>query len=142
MKQKSKFFLVYSIALFSVALILILFSTFTGMRYKEENESTKGLYANAKSSAEALTKQNEELNEEITKKETEIKDLRQKNKDLTEEKEKLEAEEEKTETLLKVQLLLSERRYNEAKELFDSIEDPSVLGENGQLLYEKIRTSF
>ena len=141
MKKKSKFFLVYSIALFSVALILILFSAFTGIRYKMGTESTKVLYDGAKSNVIMLTNQNELLNRQNEEKEKEISDLKQKNEELGKEIEQHTYAEEQAEKLMQVQLFLRSKRYTDAKNLFDTI-DPSVLGGSGKDLYEQIRKSF
>ena len=141
MKKKSKFFLVYSIALFSVALILILFSAFTGIRYKMGTESTKVLYDGAKSNVIMLTNQNELLNRQNEEKEKEISDLIQKNEELSKETERYAYAAEQTEKLMQVQLFMRSKRYTDAKNLFDTI-DPSVLGDSGKDLYEQIRKSF
>ena len=139
MKQKSKFFLVYSIALFSVALILILFSQFTGMKTQTERD-------NLSSNVLALTDKNEELTKEKNEKETQILLLEQENEDLKNQlqtaQNTLAKTKEQTEKLMQVQVLLNEKKESEARTLFDTFteEDLSVLGEYGTHLYEYIRT--
>lgn len=140
--SKSKFFWVYSIALFSVAFILILFSAFTGVRYKDEQTEAQMLYQGAQSSVLNLTDENEALERENSENRREIETLTakidelEKNvADLTEENDAIQ---QANEDLLKVEGLYQNERYNDARELFETI-DPSVLGENAQAKYEYIR---
>ncbi len=141
MKKKSKFFLTYSIALFSFALILILFSAFTGIRYKMGTESTKVLYDGAKSNIISLTNENELLTRQNSEKEKMVADLLQKNQELSKEIEQHNFAIEQSEKLMQVQLFLRSKRYTDAKNLFDTI-DPSALGGSGKDLYEQIRKNF
>ena len=141
-KNKSKFFWVYSIALFSVAFVLILFSAFTGVRYKDEQTEAQMLYQGAQSSVINLTDENEALERETSANRKEIESLtkeidklEQDVADLTAQKDAIR---QANEDLLRAETLYQNRQYNEARELFETI-DTSVLGENAQAKYENIR---
>lgn len=141
-KSKSKFFWIYSIALFSMALILILFSAFTGIRYKDEQTEAQLIYQGAQSSVVSLTDENEKLARENDENKETISNLTKDKEELEQNFQKIQDEKDKlmlqTEALFRVETLKNEKRYNEARELFDTI-DPAVLGENGQARYEQLR---
>lgn len=145
MKKKSKFIWVYSIVLFSVAFVLILFSSFTGIRYKNEHTETKALYQGAQNSVLQLTDENERLQKENNEKQSTIDKLTAENNELRSIGEKSASEKQKyvdaAENLLKAQDLLNAGNKTAAKEVFDSI-DSSILGENTLKLYEKLSKKF
>lgn len=145
MKKKSKFIWVYSIVLFSVAFVLILFSSFTGIRYKNEHTETKALYRGAQNSVLQLTDDNERLQKENSEKQKRIDELTAENNELRASGEVSASEKQKyadaAENLLKAQELLNSGNKSAAKELFDTI-DSGVLGENTLKLYEKLKKKF
>lgn len=141
-KSRAKFFWIYSIALFSMALILILFSAFTGIRYKDEQTEAQLIYQGAQSSVVSLTDENEKLARENNENKETISNLTKDKEELEQNFQKIQDEKNQlmlqTETLFRAETLKSEKRYNEARELFETI-DPAVLGENGQARYEQLR---
>ena len=141
-RSRSKFFWIYSIALFSMALILILFSAFTGIRYKDEQTEAQIIYQGAQSSVISLTDENEKLVRENSENKETISALTKEKDELEQNIQKLQEEKEQlqiqTEALFRAETLRSEKRYNEARTVFETI-DASVLGENGQARYEQLR---
>ncbi len=111
MKQKSKFFLVYSIALFSVALILILFSSFMGIRNKEQTN-------NLSNNIQALQDQNETLSKEKAEKETENSELLKQIDILTNENKKLTA----TVAIMQLQSIIDSEEPDEEEALNGKLE--------------------
>ncbi len=142
MKKKSKFFWIYSIALFSAAFILILFSSFTGVRYKDEQYKAESLYQGAKSSAVSLTDENEELKKEGGQKDLKIDELTEENIQLKKSVETLTMEKGyvimQTENLLKAEKLLKSGDYNEAKAVFDDL-DTNVFSEYALSKYNELK---
>lgn len=145
MKKNGKFFLVYTIILFSVAFVLILFSSISGLRYKDAQDEKNKLFKGAQDSVVKLTEKNEDLENDNAEKAKQIETL-------TAEKKKaisdLELAKEKSETALKnedmisqVQNLYNKRDYSGAKEIFEQI-DATVLGENSKLLYENLKNKL
>ena len=145
MNKKSKFFWIYSITLFSIAFVLILFSAFTGIRNRDERSATANLYQGAKSSIEDLTKTNENITNENVKKQQEIDEMKvqnaEKDKSLTEAEEKLEKTKTAYEYLAEAQNLIDAGHYSDAKDLINKI-DPSYLDGSGKNLFERIRKKF
>ena len=154
MKQKSKFFLVYSIALFSVALILILFSSFMGIRNKEQTN-------NLSNNIQALQDQNETLSKEKAEKETENSELLKQIDILTNENKKLTAtvaimqlqsiidseepdeEEALNGKLEQIKDALDEGRISDAQTALDSFTDEekeviSLLSDDAKSIFEQI----
>lgn len=143
--KKSKFFWVYSILLFSIAFGLILFSAFTGIRYREEQDETQALFRGAQQSITSLTQEKETLEKTKAENEKTILSLTQEKDELalnlramTEMKEKQAAA---YEALLTAQQLRSERKKEEAKEVFDTI-DSSLLAEKAMEIYIKLEEWF
>jgi len=135
MKNRSKFFWIYSIALFSVAFILIGFSAFTGVRYQEEKTEARKIYQGAQSSVlelqermEELEKENSELKEQISKLKSEAEVLK-----ITAQKA------DAMEKLSKVQNLINSKNKTEAKEIFETI-DGTLLSDEALTLYEGLKT--
>ena len=145
MNKKSKFFWVYSIALFSVAFILILFSAFTGVRYKDEQYKAETLYQGAQSSAVSLTDENEELKNDNKEKETKINELSEENKKLHESVDTLTMEKNyvimQTENLLKAESLWKNKKYSEAKTVFDDL-DTNVFSEYALAKYNELKAKM
>jgi len=134
MDKKGKSFLVYTILLFSITFILILFSSFTGMRYKDAQYEKNKLFHGAQRSVVALTEENTELkkeNDELLAK------LEEKNEG--EEKEKSKAEEitNNTDKLMEVQNLYTAQRYDDAALLILDV-NPELLSETGKKLYDHL----
>ena len=125
MKKKAKFFWIYSIALFSAAFVLILFSAFTGVRYKDEQNKAEALYQGAQSSAVTLTGENEELKEDNRQKELKIDELTEENGDLKKIVDTLTFEKGyvimQMENLLKAEALWNNKKYEEAKTVFQRV---------------------
>jgi len=126
--------LVYTILLFSITFILILFSSFTGMRYKDAQYEKNKLFHGAQRSVVALTEENTELkkeNDELLAK------LEEKNEG--EEKEKSKAEEitNNTDKLMEVQNLYTAQRYDDAALLILDV-NPELLSETGKKLYDHL----
>ena len=142
MKKKSKFFWVYSIALFSVTFILILFSAFTGVRYKDEQYKAEALYQGAQTSAVSLTDENEALKKENSEKEAEIDKLSEENESLKKDVDRLRSERnyviEQTENLLRAESLWDNRQYDEARDVFNDL-DANVFSENALAKYEELK---
>lgn len=142
MKNKSRYFWIYSIILFSIAFILILFSSFTGVRYKDEQYKAEALYQGAQTSAVSLTDENEALKKENSEKGAEIKKLTDDNKSLKKDVDRLTMEKnyviEQTENLLKAERLLENRRYDEAREVFLNL-DTNVFSENALAKYDELK---
>lgn len=142
MKKKSKFFWIYSIALFSIAFILILFSAFTGVRYKDEQYKAEALYKGAQTSAVSLTDENEELQKDNSEKAEEIEKLSKENESLKKDVDRLSMEKnyviEQTENLLKAESLWRNERYDEAREVFNNL-DTNVFSENALAKYEELK---
>ncbi|HHX59105.1 MAG TPA: hypothetical protein GX706_05075 [Candidatus Moranbacteria bacterium] len=134
MKSRSKFFLIYSIALFSVAFILIGFSAFTGVRYQYEKTEAKKLYQGAQASVielqdslERLNKENGQLQERINVLEDQVSELG-----------KNAAAATALEMLVKVRNLVSSGNETEAKTVFEAI-DSALLPDEALILYEKLK---
>ncbi|MBQ7718270.1 MAG: hypothetical protein IJT38_03135 [Clostridia bacterium] len=145
MKKKSSFFWVYSIALFAVAFILILFSAFTGVRYKDEQYKAETLYKGAQTSAVSLTDENEALKKDNTAKTAEIEKLTEENKTLKSDVDTLTMEKEyvimQTENLLKAERLWQNQRYNEAREVFKDL-DSNVFSEYAMKKYNQLKNKI
>ena len=122
MKQKSKFFLVYSIALFSVALILILFSSFMGIRNKEQAY-------NLNNNILALQDQNETLAKDKTEKETQISELEQQNIILKTENNTLKADI----AIMQMHDLIGRGKPSEAEALNGKLDNIRDALDNGQI---------
>lgn len=142
MKKDGKFFLGYSILLFSVAFILILFSSFTGMRYHEAQDEKNQLYQGAQKSVVMLTEENEELEEENEEKDEEIQNLKAKNieldRQLKNEKNSNETVIKNMDTLFEVQGMYNRREYTNAQNKFNTI-DRTALSENAKLQYDNLK---
>lgn len=145
MKNKSKFFWIYSIALFSVAFILILFSAFTGVRYKEEQYETKQLYQGAQTSVISLTDENEALEKENGEYSKKIDELTAENEKLKKKVDEMIDEKNyviyQTENLLKAESLWKNKNYSEAKEMVNDI-DTTVLSEYAMKKYEQLKKNL
>ncbi len=138
MKKNSRYFLVYTLILFSVAFVLILFSSFTGVRYKDAQDEKNKLFQGAQESVVKLTEKNELLEKENKEMENTISQLTKNNEDLKMAGEQKDATIKNMETLSEVQNLYRNKYYSRAKELLDTI-DPEVLGENAKTLYESLK---
>jgi len=138
MKKNSRYFLVYTLILFSVAFVLILFSSFTGVRYKDAQDEKNKLFQGAQESVVKLTEKNELLEKENKEMENAISQLTKDNEDLKMAGEQKDATIKNMETLSEVQNLYRNKYYSRAKELLDTI-DPEVLGENAKTLYESLK---
>lgn len=138
MKKNSRYFLVYTLILFSVAFVLILFSSFTGVRYKDAQDEKNKLFQGAQESVVKLTEKNELLEKENKEMENTISQLTKDNEDLKMAGEQKDATIKNMETLSEVQNLYRNKYYSRAKELLDTI-DPEVLGENAKTLYESLK---
>lgn len=146
--------MVYSIALFSVALILILFSSFMGIRNKEQTN-------NLSNNIQALQDQNETLSKEKAEKETENSELLKQIDILTNENKKLTAtvaimqlqsiidseepdeEEALNGKLEQIKDALDEGRISDAQTALDSFTDEekeviSLLSDDAKSIFEQI----
>ncbi len=138
MKKKGRGFLIYSIILFSVAFILILFSSFTGMRYKDAQYEKSKLFQGAQESVLVLTEKNESL-------EKENNELKKQSGDFQKEKSEFQEKIMQNETVLKNMDMLSEaqdlyynKNYSKARTVFELI-DITALTENGNKLYGSLK---
>ena len=122
MKQKSKFFLVYSIALFSVALILILFSSFMGIRNKEQAYSLNN-------NIMALQDQNETLTKEKLEKDTQISELELENKKLENENNTLKADI----AIMQMRNIVDSEKPSEAEALNGKLDAIKTALDNGEI---------
>ena len=124
-QKKHKYFWIYTIVLFSVALVLILFSAFSATNIPElENENKRKI--------QSVDTTINQLKEENTA-------LKEKNEALEKEKEAVKSA---TESILTAEELYTDRQYADAKEEIDKITDASVI--EGKLLekYENIKNKI
>jgi len=145
MKKNGKFFFGYSILLFSVAFVLILFSSFTGIRYQEAQDERNRLYQGAQTSVVKLTEENENLAKENSDANKKINDLDKKNQELEKslktEKEQKETVIKNMDNLAKAQGLYNNGEYSSAKKVIEEI-DKTALSENSKKLYENLKKNL
>ena len=132
--KKGKSFLMYTILLFSITFILILFSSFTGIRYKDAQYEKSKLFHGAQMSVVALTEENNELKNENEKL---LAKMEEKNVGEKEERAKTEEYIKNTDTLMEVQNLYTNRSYTEAAILIQSV-NRELLSESGKKLYDHL----
>ena len=142
MKKDGKFFFGYSILLFSVAFVLILFSSFSGLRYQEAQDEKNQQYQGAQKSVVKLTEKNEQLENDNKIQVDEITKLKEENKKLQKD---IETEKKTKETVIKnmdalasAQNFYSVRSYNSAREKISQI-DRTALSENAKIQYDNLK---
>lgn len=138
MKKKGGYFLIYSIILFSVAFVLILFSSFTGVRYKDAQYEKSKLYKGAQESVLTLTEKNEELEKENAEIKKQVEALQK-------EKEESGTKFSQNENIIKNMDMLSgaqelyfNKNYAGARQIIETI-DPEALSESGKKHYEILK---
>ena len=134
MDKKGKSFFVYTIVLFSITFILILFSSFTGIRYKDAQDEKNKLFHGAQKSVVALTEENAVLEKEKAEL---LSKLNEKNAGEEEEKAKNDEYIKNTDMLMEVQNLYTGERYDDAALLIMDI-NREVLSETGKKLYDRL----
>lgn len=142
MKKNGRYFLIYTLILFSVAFILILFSSFTGIRYKDAQYEKSILFQGAQDSVLKLTEVNEELkkeNERLTKKVEELSKYKSDNdesiKVLNEQKEIIV---KNMDMLAQAQNLYRSKEYDKARDIINQI-DETALSDNAKILYDSLK---
>lgn len=133
MKSKTKFIWVYTIILFSIALILILVAGLTQQNYEEELQSHTEATMGMQRSVTELSDRNMVL-------QTENETLKAENEALKAEKEALEAEKslgETNEKLIEAYHKYKNGYISAAKELLETI-DPETLSAEQKTLYNRI----
>lgn len=132
MNKKGKQFFVYTVVLFSVTFILILFSSFTGIRYKDAQYEKSKLFHGAQKSIVVLSEENNQLkkdNEELLSK------IQQKESGEKAEKEKSEEFNKNTDKLMEVQDLYNMRQYNDAAVKINDV-NRELLSESSKKVYD------
>lgn len=138
MKKKGGYFLIYSIILFSVAFVLILFSSFTGVRYKDAQYEKNKLYQGAQESVLTLTEKNESLEKENAEKTKQIEALEKEKGDAGTKLSQNEIVIKNMDMLSEAQELYYNQNYGKAKEVLESI-DTTALSENGRKHYNSLK---
>ena len=137
MKSRTKFFWIYSIALFSIAFILIGFSAFTGVRYQEKQTEARELYQGAQASVLGLQERLEQLEQENKQLKLQVSELKNEVAELKETDQKADL----FEALVKIQNLINNKKASEAKIIFEAI-DTSLLSGEAQTLYEELKAKL
>lgn len=137
MKNRTKFFWIYSIALFSIAFILIGFSAFTGVRYQEKQTEARNLYQGAQASVLQLQERLEQLEEENRQLKIKVDEL--KNEAVTLKKTAQNAD--LFEAFVRIQNLINNNMVSEAKTIFEAIDTTRLSGE-AQTLYDELKAKL
>jgi len=138
LEKKVRFFWTYTIVLFSVAFVLILFSAFSATQFQENKEESQRVYQGAQKSLITITEENEALKAAEKNYQTQINDLSKKVSDLS--AENLAKAEERTkyevsiEAIVDAQNLYAQRNYKDAKLEIDKV-DKSLLKDDTLQLY-------
>lgn len=138
LEKKVRFFWTYTIVLFSVAFVLILFSAFSATQFQENKEESQRVYQGAQKSLITITEENEALKAAEKNYQTQINDLSKKVSDLS--AENLAKAEERTkyevsiEAIVDAQNLYAQRNYKGAKLEIDKV-DKSLLKDDTLQLY-------
>ena len=138
MKKNGRYFLIYTLILFSVAFVLILFSSFTGIRYKDAQDEKNKLFQGAQESVVKLTEKNEALDKENKELKKQVEELKNDSKTSGEDLANKETVIKNMDMLSQVQNFYRNKSYSKAKELLEQI-DPTVLGENAKILYDSLK---
>lgn len=133
MKSKTKFLWFYTVILFSVALMLILFAGMTQQDYEKELETHETAAVGMKKSVTELTQVNTNLQNEVSALETEVEALKASQEDY----DSVSAKNALNETLITALYQFESDDAEGAKELLANI-DSATLTPEQLAIYDKI----
>ncbi len=131
MKSKTKFLWVYTIMLFTVALILILFAGMTQQTYEKELETHETAAVGMQKSVTELSQTNTALKEENAALVNQVEELTAANEELTKEA-------ETTSALLDALELYEDGEKEEAAKLLEGL-DLEALSDRQKTIYDKMK---
>lgn len=131
MKSKSKFLWLYTILLFSVALLLIIFAGMTQQNYEEELENHETVAVGMQKSVTELTQINENLKSENVALKNELESYR------SGPIKQAADNNERSELLIKAVVMYNDNNVKGAKELLKDM-DQTLLNEDQLSVYNKI----
>lgn len=142
MKKNGRYFLIYTLILFSVAFVLILFSSFTGIRYKDAQYEKNILFQGAQDSVVKLTEVNEELKKENARLTKQVEELTKNKSDNDESIKALNEQKEivvkNMDMLAQAQNLYRNKEYDKARDIINQI-DETALSDNAKILYDSLK---
>lgn len=143
MKIKSKFIWLYSILLFSAALLLILISTLSQSRLTPSNALTQqdeqqAFNQTIQRSVTDLIKENETLRAEVNSSNEKIKQLENESSAISIDAKQKEQANRANEFLIEAELLFNTGKYADSRDALQNV-NAALLSDQGKVLYDWLK---